>query len=305
MTGRRRSGSGRIVTLAVGCAGLLATVAVLCGCLRLGAAAEDAAAEDAAATAAAGAQPAATLRQAADALAAAGSSAVSTAMEMDSGGTRITITGEGGFDYAEGTGMLRLTLPEPREDGGDRPVVEVFAPGELYMKNRGAGVPADKWVRVDVTEVADGNIVTGGATDPLTAAALLRGVVSATEVGEVRLNGEAVRHYRGVADIAVAAQAASGAAARQLAAAAAGAGVGSGVGSGGGEAGGFAETAVRFDAYLDEEGVPHRVRHRFVFAGGDAGARVDVASTVELSAFGSPVEVAMPEPGEAYDGTVA
>lgn len=296
MTGRRRSGSGRIVTLAVGCAGLLATVAVLCGCLRLGAAAEDAAA-----TAAAGAQPAATLRQAADALAAAGSSAVSTAMEMDSGGTRITITGEGGFDYAEGTGMLRLTLPEPREDGGDRPVVEVFAPGELYMKNRGAGVPADKWVRVDVTEIADGNIVTGGATDPLTAAALLRGVVSATEVGEVRLNGEAVRHYRGVADIAVAAQAASGAAARQLAAAAAGAGVG----SGGGEAGGFAETAVRFDAYLDEEGVPHRVRHRFVFAGGDAGARVDVASTVELSAFGSPVEVAMPEPGEAYDGTVA
>jgi hypothetical protein len=169
-------------------------------------------------------------------------------------------------------------------------VTEVFAPGELYMKNRGAGVPADKWVRIDVTTVGDGNLVTGGATDPITAAELLRGARSASDLGAAEVDGERVRHYRGVTDIEAASRAASGSSGKQLAAAVAG--------------DGFAETEVPFDAYLDERGLLRKVRHQFSFTR-EEGETVDVASVVVLYAFGSPVEVAMPDEGEVYTGAVS
>jgi hypothetical protein len=256
---------------------LLTVVLAVCGCggcSGTGSAAED---REAAALE--------LVRGAADVLADAGSSRARTAMLMASGGTNITISGEGVFDYGERVGELLLTLPVPGE-----PVTEVFAPGEVYMKNRGAGVPKDKWVRIDVTTVGDGNLVTGGATDPITAVELLRGARSASDLGEAKLNGEAVRHYRGVTDIAAAAEAASGQAGEQLAAAVAGEG--------------FTETRVPFDAYLDERGLLRKVRHQFSFAR-DKGETVDVASVVVLYGFGEPVEVAMPDEGEVYAGAVA
>lgn len=117
-----------------------------------------------------------TLRQAVDSLAAAGSSKIVTSMEMASGGTKIAIRGTGSFDYAERRGSLQVVLPpDAAGDAEHEPVTELLTPGALYMKNRGEGVPADKWVRVDTTRLPDGNLVTGGATDPLVAVELLRG----------------------------------------------------------------------------------------------------------------------------------
>ncbi|WP_097233757.1 hypothetical protein [Streptomyces zhaozhouensis] len=268
-------------TAARGWGGLLVLVLALGGCSGTGSAAPDARGAG---------DPLGTVRQSADLLAESGSSRARTAMRMASGGTEVTIRGEGVFDYARGLGELRVTLPPgPDDEGsGPEPVTEVFAPGELFMKNRGAGVPPDKWVRVEVVGVPDGNLVTGGATDPMTAFALLRGARSADDLGETRLGGEPVRHYRGVTDIAAAAEAAGpGPAREQLAAA----------------VDGFARTEVPFDAYLDEAGAPRGVRHRFSLA---QGVRVvEVTSTVTLFGFGVPVEVALPEPAEVYWGAVA
>jgi hypothetical protein len=255
-----------------GWAGTLTIAVAACGCSGTGAAAPG--------DAAGGRDPRAVVRDAAETLAGSGSSLVRTAMEMASGGTRITISGEGGFDYRERRGRLRLTLPE----GG--PVTEVFTPGELYTHNR-AGVPADTWVWVDVTELPDGNLVTGGATDPLTAAELLRGVSRADDLGTAEVAGQTVRHYRGVTDIGAAADAATGTAAQQLAVA----------------VGGFTDTQVPFDAYVDEQGLLRKVRHRFSFARGGEG--VDVTSTVLLYDFGTPVDVALPDPEQVYAGAVA
>ncbi|MBL1068938.1 hypothetical protein [Streptomyces sp. 7-21] len=283
MASGRRRGTRTRVTVSAGCAGLLAVLALLCGCSRT-----DAAAEGRQQT------PVEVLRRAPDALAVAGSSAVRTAMEMDSGGTRITVTGEGGFDYVTGMGELMLTLPVRQEEDTGLPVTEVFAPGELYMKNRGAGVPPDKWVRIDVTTVADGNLVTGGATDPLLAAELLRGVTSASEVNREEMNGKPVTHFRGVTDLGAAARAASGAVAEQLRAAVAG--------------DRFPDPEVEFDAYVDEDGLLRRVSHHFGFAGQLSGgdeALVQVASTVDLYAFGRPVDVELPGDDEVYAGRVA
>ncbi|MDT0343404.1 hypothetical protein [Streptomyces litchfieldiae] len=265
---RRERGNG-IAPAAVACAaGLLAALLATTGCSGTGAAAEGDARE--------------VIRRAADRLAESGSSRARTAMQMASGGTRITLRGLGGFDYGERTGELRVTLPE------GKPVTEVFVPGRLYMKNRGAGVPADKWLRIDITTLPDGNLVTGGATDPITAAELLRGVVTASDLGEAEVNGETLRHFRGVTDIGDAAAAASEQSRDQLLAA----------------VDGFTRTEVPFDAYLDDQGLLRKVRHEFSFANDEAEG-IDVASTVVLFDFGAPVEVRLPSAGEVYAGAVA
>lgn len=227
------------------------------------------------------------VRKAADVLAEAGSSKARTSMEMATGGTRVTIRGEGGYDFKRRTGQLTVVLPkDPAGADEHRPITELLAPGALYMKNRGAGVPADKWVRVDTTTLEDGNLVTGGATDPLAAAELLRGAREVTYVGDEQLAGTRVRHYRGTTDIAQAARVAEPHARASLAAAAKG----------------FAKDIVPFDAYLDDAGRLLKVRHRFSFTN-ESGA-VAVTSTTLLYDFGTPVVVRLPDERDIYAGEI-
>ncbi|MFJ1914378.1 hypothetical protein ACIOGX_20935 [Streptomyces sp. NPDC088147] len=267
---RRRGVAFAVVTMA----GVVATTA---GCSGSGGAVADDRP---------GSDPAAVLR-AADALLAAGSSKASTSMEMAAGGTRVTIRGEGGYDFGERMGRLRVVLPkEPAGASEHRPITELLSPGALYMKNRGAGVPADKWVRVDSTTLEDGNLVTGGATDPLTAAELLRAARNVTFVAEQDLAGTHVWHYRGVTDIGRAAKAASSYARGALGAAAKG----------------FGEDAVPFDAYLDDAGRLRKVRHRFSYV--NQGRTVAVASTTLLYAFGERVAVTLPPRDDIFAGEI-
>ncbi|WP_419996814.1 hypothetical protein [Streptomyces boninensis] len=228
------------------------------------------------------------VRGAADGLVQSGSSAARTAMEMNSGGTRVTVRGTGGFDYGARRGRLDIVLPQSGPGGGRErpaPIRELYAAGALYMKNRGAGVPAGKWLRLDTTDLADGNLVTNGATDPLTAAELLRGAGKVTCAGEDRLRGAEVRRCRGTTDIARAAKAASPYARGSLKAAAKG----------------FAKDTVPFDAYLDDEGRLRKVRYEFAFA---QQKEVEVVSTTEIYGFGERVKVALPPERDIYSGKV-
>ncbi|MFF3753859.1 hypothetical protein ACFYYH_25895 [Streptomyces sp. NPDC002018] len=230
--------------------------------------------------------PGAVLR-AADVLLAAGSSKARTSMEMAAGGTRVTIRGEGGYDFVRRMGRLRVVLPEdPAGADAHRPITELLSPAALYMKNRGAGVPADKWVRVDSATLEDGNLVTGGATDPLTAAELLRAARDVAFVGEQDLAGTRVWHYRGTTYIGGAARSAAPYARGALAAAAKG----------------FGEDAVPFDAYLDEAGRLRKVRHQFSYV--NQGHTVDVASTTLLYAFGAAVSVTLPPSDDIFAGEI-
>ncbi|MFJ3926537.1 hypothetical protein [Streptomyces sp. NPDC090022] len=229
----------------------------------------------------------AAVRGAADVLARSGSARARTAMEMATGGTRVTIRGEGGVDFRSRMGQLLVMLPaDVTGRPGHRPITELLTPGALYMKNRGAGVPADKWVRVDTTTLGDGNLVTGGATDPVVAAELLRGAEEVSYVGETELAGTKVRHYRGTTDIGRAALRASPDARGALQAAAKG----------------FSTDTVPFDAYLDEEGRLRKVRHRFSYVN---KGEIDVSSTTLLYGFGTPVTVVLPAGGDIYAGKIA
>ncbi|MFJ5264157.1 hypothetical protein ACIQAC_27210 [Streptomyces sp. NPDC088387] len=262
-------------------AGLMAGVCLAAaGCSGGGAVADDAPAPD----------PVPALHRAADALVDAGTSKARTSMEMATGGTRVTIRGEGVYDYTRRLGELKVRLPQdPAGRGEDPPITELLAPGALFMKNRGAGVPADKWVRVETASLSDGNLVTGGATDPFAAAEVLRGARTATYVGETEVAGTEVRHYRGTADLALAAKGASAGGRDSLRAAAKG----------------FATAAVPFDVFLDDEGRIRKVRHRFSFVGGRDRGTVAVASTTLLYDFGVRVDVRLPDRADIYAGRIA
>jgi hypothetical protein len=250
------------------------------GCAERGAAAEDARGEGALEV----------VRRAADALVGARSSKATTSMEMATGGTRVTIRGEGVYDFRKQLGRLKVLLPQdPAGATAHRPIMELLAPGALFMKNRGAGVPADKWVRVDTRSLSDGNLVTGGATDPYAAAEVLRGARTVTLVGDEEIAGTPVRHYRGTADLGIAAQKASKGNAQSLSAAAKG----------------FATDQVPFDVFLDEDGRIRKVRHRFSFVNGQQGDAVAVASTTLLYDFGAPADVRLPDGDDIYAGKIA
>lgn len=237
-----------------------------------------------------GGDPVVALRQSAGRLVDAGSSKARTSMEMAAGGTRVTIRGAGVYDYRKRMGQLKVLLPQdPAGAAERRPITELLAPGALYMKNRGAGVPPDKWVRVDTRTLSDGNLVTGGATDPFTAAEVLLGTRTATYVGRTEVAGTGVRHYRGTADLGDAARRASDGNAGPLKAAAKG----------------FATAEVPFDAYLDDEGRIRKVRHRFSFLNGQQKSPVAVASTTLLFDFGASVRVRLPRTDDIYAGEIA
>ncbi|WP_069816680.1 hypothetical protein [Streptomyces sp. TP-A0874] len=298
MAGQRGRRGGGVIVVAV--SGSLLASAAVTGCSQPDVAVDQKPAADS--------RPAddalSQVRDAADVLLRSGSSRARTAMETAVGGTKVTTRGEGAFDYTRRIGRLRVVLP--RDAAGlaeHRPVTELMTAGELYMKDRGAGVPADKWVRLDTTELVDGNLVSGGAADPLIAAELLRGVRRVSYLGETEDgSGRRLRHYRGTTDIGRAAERASEYARGALSAAVRG----------------FAAEPVSFDAYLDGRGRLRQVRYRFVFTAGGrgpgeaggvgapgAGSGVEVVSTTQLFDFGAPVDTVLPAEQDIYAGEVS
>ncbi|MFF1376371.1 hypothetical protein [Streptomyces sp. NPDC058308] len=269
---RRTGAADAVVAAAVAAAGLMA---VATGCTDPGAAADGSG----------GVDPGDAVRRSADSLVAAGSSKANTSMEMASGGTRVTVRGTGAYDFERQLGVFEVVLPpDPAGDDEHRPITELMSDGALYMKNRGAGVPADKWVRIETRSLSDGNLVTGGATDPLAAAELLRGARKVGFVGEERVGGTEVRHYRGVVGLRAAARAASAGQRGALGAAA---------------AKGFSKGSAAFDVYLDDRGRVRKLRQQFSVA--DA----NVASTTLLYDFGAPVKVRLPAEKDIYAGKIA
>ncbi|MFQ6196942.1 hypothetical protein [Streptomyces sp. NPDC000405] len=208
----------------------------------------------------------AVVRHAPEALVRAGGARVRTSMETVSGGTRLTIRGKGGYDFTRPVGRLTVTLPEGADGSvGRRAITEVFTPGALYMKNRGAGVPAGKWVRLETGALPDGDLLTSGATDPLAAAELLGGAREVAYVRDEWIGDTRVGHYWGTIDLDRAARAAPERDRAALAAAAKG----------------FSSGTVAFDAYLDEAGRPRVLRYRFGVGARDAraGGRAPVGET--------------------------
>lgn len=212
-----------------------------------------------------------------------------TLLETVSRSKRATLHGTGAYDYAARTGQLVVTVP-PGAGGSAGRLTEVVTPGVVYMLGRGTKVPPGKWVKVDVRELADGNLVSSGATDPATAAAALRGAQTAVRAGTAVIDGETVTRYTGTLDLAQAAQATGGAASYGLGLAART----------------FTTRQVPYQVWLDEHGRIRRVVEVFTFSGVPGSTKpadqVTVTSRSDFSQFGQPVQVAVPAASEVYTG---
>ncbi|NUU24617.1 MAG: hypothetical protein HOV68_24395, partial [Streptomycetaceae bacterium] len=218
----------------------------------------------------------------------AGSSRTKTVMTMQSGGRTVELTGDGLFDYRRRVGTVSLQVP--KDSGITGPLQEVVTPEALFMKNASEGVPPDKWVRIDVSSLADGNLLSGGSADPTTSFEILRGVNNdVTLVGVEKLGAEDVRHYKGTLDLKKAHDLTPENLRAPLTAALKS----------------FSSTEIPFEVLLDAQGRLRKVQEEFNLASGGGGKggkeqTAKVVSSAELYEFGVSVDVQPPRPEELY-----
>lgn len=232
------------------------------------------------------ADPVTAVRNAADITGRTGSAHAATELTTESSDKKAAFSGTGGYDYVKRIGRLEIAVPPGAATTGK--IVEVVLPGTVYLQNSGAKVPEGKWVKLDVRQLPDGNLVSSGGTDPATAAGALRGVQKADAVGVETVDGVALHHYRGTLDLSKAADATGGRG-------------GDGLRMG---AQTFTVKDVPYDAWLDDQGRLHKVVEVFTFAGvagsKEAKDQVKVTSTTSLTDFGKPVEAAEPAASDIF-----
>lgn len=205
-----------------------------------------------------------------------------------------TMQGSGLFDFGRRIGKIDLTVA-----GGG--LQEVLTPASLYLRTappaaQAAGGPTTTsgkgWERVDIGRLSDGNLVSGGSTDPVMALAMLGGASPDVKyVGQDVVRDTPVAHYQGTLDLADAANASV--TARDSASASAADAADKKALTNASRA--FLTTKVPFDVYLDSDGRLRRFVARFSFAvPGPGKVAAEVTSSTELFAFGIPVGVSTP-----------
>jgi hypothetical protein len=275
------------VSVAAAMTGLLAGVLSGCSSAGSGSSSDAAAAAAKAGTAdSLAADPLTAVRNAADITGRTGSVQDTTTLQTASPTKKVTLHGTGVYDYSTRLGRMEVTVPPGGSTTGK--LVEVVSPGIVYMQNSGAKVPAGKWVEVNVEQLADGNLVSSGATDPASAANALRGAQTAQLVGSSTVGGVLLKHYKGTLDLAKASSATGG-----------GAGAGLALG-----ARTFTVKQVPYEVWLDAHGRIHRITEIFTFSqvAGSAAAKdqVQVVSDSAFSGFGVPVKVSLPTSKDIY-----
>jgi hypothetical protein len=237
------------------------------------------------------ADPVTAVRDAADITGRTGSVHAATELTTESGAKKASFSGTGGYDYVKRIGRLDVDVPPGAATTGK--IAEVVLPGIVYLQNSGAQnsgtkIPDGKWVKLDVRQLPDGNLVSSGATDPASATGALRGVLKAELVGPETVGGEELKHYRGTLDLAKAAEATGGRGADGLRMAAQT----------------FVVKEVPYEVWLDGQGRVHKLVENFTFAGvagsKDPKDQVKVVSTVSLTEFGKPVDAAEPTGDQLY-----
>ena len=203
-----------------------------------------------------------------------------------------TMHGSGLFDFGKQIGSIDLTMPNGA-------LHEVLTPASLYLHPgadpaaaSAAAASGKGWSRVDIGKLSDGNLVSGGSTDPAMAIAMLAGTTPDVKyLGQDTVRGVAVAHYEGTLDLTEAANAplpagdANAAADKKALSNAAHA---------------FVTTKIPFDAYLDDSGRLRRFVAKFQFVvPGQSHTVAEVTSATELFGFGVPVGVATPPPAPA------
>jgi len=229
-----------------------------------------------------------------------------------------TMHGIGLFDFTRQVGRIDLSM-------ANGALQEVLTPAALYLRSEppagsaqataaaAVDAAADKgWSKVETARLSDGNLVSGGSTDPGMAFAMLGGVQQDVKlVGQEKVRDVPVAHYHGTLDLAAAANALPAAPAAKPGAPADPAAAGLAADTAADKkaltnaAHTFLSPKIPFDAYLDADGRLRRFVATFTFVvPGPAKTAAEVVSATDLFGFGIPVGVATPS-GATVPGTPA
>lgn len=229
------------------------------------------------------ADPVAAVRAAGPASMKIGTAEVATSVSMTANGKTDQFSGTGAFDFTEQLGSIRLTVPP--DVNAHSTLDEIVTPTTLYMRPTGS---TGKWVRVDSSRLADGDLISAGYTSPILAFAMLYGAGasggSVAYVGQDRVYDVPVAHYSGTLDLAAAAKAAPAPENAALVAASAS----------------FSKKSVPFDVFLDAQGrVLRFVAHLQYAAPAPEKGNVTIVSSTDLYDLGKKVAVTAPASADA------
>jgi hypothetical protein len=221
-------------------------------------------------------------------------------MEMSAGGQSFEFSGEADVDNDHQRVAVSMDLGMM---GGEMDMV--MDGGVMYMRSPAfTKQTGTEWVSVELAELNPAAAAQfgglGGTTDPSAYVGLFAGMIDVEVAGEEAIGGVATTHYHGTIDIGevlrrfpeVFGDDVDAATRKQF------------------------ESAVKqfesagiddefpFDIWIDEEGYPRRETFSMNFSGLVPGAdEATMEMTVDLSAFGEPIEVEVPAPKEVTDLT--
>jgi hypothetical protein len=194
-------------------------------------------------------------------------------------GQTVTITGQGQLDSSQQAVSLDLTTTGAGTDA--LTLSQVVVGDTAYLKGV-PGQPADQWLSMSLDQFG----ASGSGSDPSAQLGLLSDVADdVTEAGTEDVNGVEATKYTGTIDLAKAADAAEadgadGAALREQYTA-------------------LGLTAVPFEVYVDEDGLP--VRMVTTISAAVEGQDLESATTVDFSDWGSDVSIVAPEGAVPFD----
>jgi len=208
-----------------------------------------------------------------------------------------SVHGSGLFDFTKRAGQVDLTMA----NGG---MQEVLTPTTVWVRStsQGATPSAKNWTGMSTDKMSDGNVVTGGATDPDLVFAMLGGTQPDVRyIGQDQVRGVPVAHYQGTLDLQQAAAALPATTPAVATAAETDTGMGNtpiadaaakkALSNAAQE---FTTPKVPFDVYLDAQGRVRRFVGTFSIAKGPNKQVAQVTSATELFGFGTPVTVVTP-----------
>ena len=225
--------------------------------------------------------PVAAGRTAGDKVVGAGTSRFVLTSKTRIGSQKVTITGDGLFDFGAKTGSLDFKL-DAGGQGGD--IQERITGGNLYLS-----LPKMPGIFYKLALADVGGTSLGSSTDPSASFAALKGVSNGVQrVGSEAQRGEPTTHYKGTIDVQKALASSSGLAKDLLQQGLASSGL----------------TTLPFEAYIDSAGRLRKYVQAVQLPGSakTGGKPIDSTTTVELFDFGTKVDVQVPPLAKTKDG---
>jgi hypothetical protein len=205
-----------------------------------------------------------------------------TASATGADGTRISMSGSGDFQNNPQLGEMTLSFTSSRGSGSFREVVKDWT---VYMTSSlfAGQLPDGKtWMSLDVKKAGNAagiDLTTFSGQSPGQALQQLKASANVVRVGPTAIDGVTTTHYRAIVDLS---KVPDGNKIAQL-------------------------THVEYepvDVWIARDGLVRRMRLGYTVPAGSPGAG-SVEMTMDLSRYGEPVYVSVPDASQTYDATAA